>query len=189
MINWFKQVSTVLTWCVVVAPWEQALRIRRGKQVKLLTAGIYLRIPFIDRVYRQSVRCRSSVIPAQTITTRDKQVVTCVGTIRFSIDDLLKLFDTLEAPNDTIENEAASLVTRFVESHDLHQITAMDLEAYVETHLDLKQYGLAGKEFRLISFAAAKTYRFITGDLHLWNSDHDVRLRMAEICESPSNQG
>ena len=56
----FAQLSNVLTWVVVVAPWEQALRIRWGKTATLLKGGVYLRIPFIDRIYRQSVRKRTS---------------------------------------------------------------------------------------------------------------------------------
>ena len=59
-------IGDLFTWIVIVAPWEQALRIRLGKRVKLCKAGCYLRIPFIDRIYRQSIRRRLSYFQTQT---------------------------------------------------------------------------------------------------------------------------
>lgn len=47
---------------VVVAPWEQAVRVRLGKHLSVLNAGVHLKLPFADLVYLQSVRLRISGI-------------------------------------------------------------------------------------------------------------------------------
>src|SRR5690349_20949371 len=112
-----QQIVRVFTWFVVVAPWEQALRVRAGKHVRKLDGGIYLSIPFLDRIFKQSVRRRINVLHPQTLTTMDRHVVTCAGAIGYSVGDLEKLYDTLEQPNDTIENEVKAIISDFIGSH------------------------------------------------------------------------
>lgn len=36
MYSFFKSILQLLTWFVVVAPWEQAIRVRLGKRVRKL---------------------------------------------------------------------------------------------------------------------------------------------------------
>lgn len=177
--TFFRQFAQVLTWFVVVAPWEQAIRIRLGKNKRLLEAGFYFRIPFIDRVFKQSVRRRVHVITPQTLTTLDRKIVTCGGAIGFSIQDLFKFYDTLESPNDTISNEVAGLITQFVGSKNLAECEAGKIQAYVMERLDLGRYGLSGQEFFLTQFASTRAYRFITGEIPGWNKDQ--QLNMAEM--------
>lgn len=176
MLSIFKQLTQTLTWFVVVAPWEQAIRVRLGKHVRRLEAGTYLRIPFVDRVFKQSVRRRLSMVRPQTLTTMDRRVVTCAGAIGYSIGDLVKLYDTLESPNDTIENEVAGLVARFIGQTALSGITAKNLEEFVMAHLNLSKYGLEGQEFYLTSLATSKTYRFITGGMDSWTRDSPISM-------------
>ena len=83
-----QQIGRMFVWLVIVAPWEQAIRVRLGRRVRLLPAGAYLVIPFIDRVYRQTIRRRLSIIPPQTLTTRDGKSVTLGSAVGYSIVDL-----------------------------------------------------------------------------------------------------
>lgn len=170
------QNSEMLAWFVVVAPWEQAIRVRLGKHTTKLHAGIYLRIPFVDRVFKQSIRRRLSIIRAQTLTTADGKVITCAGALGFAIGDLEKLYDTLESPNDTLENEVAAIISRFIGGAPLKDCTSPKLEEYVRENLDLTRYGLIGQEFYTTSFATAKTYRFVTGDMSVWSHDRSMKM-------------
>jgi hypothetical protein len=54
---------------VVVLPWQQALRVRGGRHVRLLKPGIYLKVPILDVVQVESVRRRTSMVPIQTLST------------------------------------------------------------------------------------------------------------------------
>lgn len=174
-----KTIAQLFTWFVVIAPWEQAIRVRMGKKTTLLSGGWCLTIPFVDRIYKQSVRRRLRQLRPQTLTTLDRHVVSCTGAIGFYVKDLNKMYDTLESPNDTIESEVCALVAEFIGSKTLKECIALELEAFVRKGMDLSKYGLSGDEFYLTSFATCKTYRFITGDLVSWN--HDAGMNMSHI--------
>lgn len=178
LLELFRHIAQVFTWFIVVAPWEQAIRVRLGKHVRLLTKGAYIRIPFMDRIFRQSSRRRLSIIRPQTLTTSDGKVVSCAGAVGFAVNDLLKLYDTLENPNDTIECEVAGIISRFIGARTLRECTSPALEAYVRENLHLDKYGLSGQEFYTTSFATARTYRFITGEMGMWRTDD--RMTMVE---------
>lgn len=182
--NLIRQFSQLFTWFVVVAPWEQAVRVRLGKHVHLLDAGVCIKIPFVDRVFRQSIRRRLSIIRAQTLTTLDGKVVTCAGAIGYNIADLRKLYDTLESPNGTIENEVSGCIADFVARHDLTSCTAAGLQDHVMASIKLSNYGLAGQEFYLTHFAVCpRTLRLITGGIDVWANDGGINM------ESPAQPG
>lgn len=164
-----KQFLGLFSWIIVVAPWEQALRVRLGRHVSLLGPGAYLRIPFIDRVYRQSIRRRMHVIRHQTITTKDGKAVTLSGALGFSITNLETLFNSLESPLDTIEALVSARVAEYIGSHALTECGSSMIERHVLGSVDLSLYGLGGQEFYINSFAVVRTYRFITGELPNWD--------------------
>ena len=167
-----RQLGNLFTWAFIVAPWEQAIRVRGGKRRALLNRGIYLRIPFYDRVFKQNTRRRLTCLRGQTLTTSDGKIVTVSGAVGFRIDDLLRMYDTLDCPNDTIETEVSGVIAAFVGSTPLARCTQNGLCEYVQNNLDLSKYGLADQEFRLVSFAyVPRAYRLITGDIVSWNRD------------------
>lgn len=148
-------------WWVVVAPWEEAVRVRLGKHMAVLGPGVHLRIPAADRVFRQSVRRRFSSVPTQAVTTRDRHAVTISGALCYRIADIAKLYDSVHDAEDTIQTEAAALVARYVRDLDLADLQPAALEAAVTASLDLGRYGLADGEFALTDFVAVRTYRLI----------------------------
>ena len=167
-----QQLARALTWFFLVAPWEQAIRVRLGKHTKVLGAGVYVRIPFIDKVFKQSVRRRINAIRAQTLTTKDGKVITISGAVGYQIGDLGKLYDTLESANMTIENEVAGIIAEYIGERPLSECHSRKLEEFVAAKLDLAKYGLEGQEFYVQSFAASKTFRMITGEIgNSWHPD------------------
>lgn len=171
-----KNIAQLFTWFTVIAPWEQAIRVRMGKKTKLLSGGWCVTIPFIDKIYKQSVRRRLRQLRPQTLTTKDGYVVTCAGAIGFSVTDLNKLYDTLECPNDTIESEIGALISNYVGNATLKECSIVALEDFVKSKVNLSKYGLGGDEFYLLSFSVCKTYRLITGELASWNHDGGMTM-------------
>ena len=172
-----QQLARALTWFFTVAPWEQAILVRLGKHTKVLDAGVYFRIPFVDRIFKQSVRRRINTIKAQTLTTKDGKVVTCSGAIGYQIGDLGKLYDTLESANMTIENEVSGIIAQYIGSRVLADCHSRNLEEFVAERLNLSKYGLEGQEFYVQSFAVSKTYRLITGEIgSSWQMDSSLCL-------------
>ena len=159
------QIGRLFTWFVLVAPWEQALRVRLGRRVRLLGPGVYVSVPFFDRVYRQSVRRRLSLIYPQVVTTRDGQAVTLGASIGYKIVDLLKLYDTLHDASSTIECEAAAHIAAYVASSAYDECTPGNVEEFVRGKLGFEKFGLGEVEFYVTNFARVRTYRFITGGM------------------------
>ena len=164
----FNMIIRMFTWLVVIAPWEQAVRVRLGKYVVVLKAGIHLRIPFFDRIYRQSIRRRITLIGMQTLTTKDGVAVTVSGAVGFEIVDLLKLYQTLHDADDTIAFETLGMISDFIISHDLDECRAEDVKASVENKMNLEDYGLGKQEFFLTGFAVVKTFRLLQGNVREW---------------------
>lgn len=164
-----QHLSNLFTWVVIVAPWEQALRVRLGKHVRLLEAGCYLRIPFLDRVYRHTVRQRMFVVRPQVLTTKDGKTLTLSGAVGFRIGDLEKLFNSLHDAMDTIEAKIGSCIAEYVSSHSVVECEPLKIESHVAEMIDLSKYGLEDQEFGLTSFAIVRTHRLITGDLPAWS--------------------
>lgn len=170
------QAGQLLCWFVVVAPWEQALRIRLGKRVTLLRAGTYLRIPVIDRMYRQTVRRRFSGIGPVTLTTSDGRSVTLSGCVGFEIEDVLKLYNTVHQPSDTINAEISGIISQYVATHSYDECTPIRIQQHVIESVDLSRYGLGGVEFFISNFLATKTYRFVMGDANSWMRNGEMQM-------------
>ena len=162
------QISRFLYWVVVVAPWEQGIRIRLGKHIKLLGAGAHLVIPVIDRVYRQSCRRRLTVLRPMTLSTKDGRTVTISGYVGYAINDLLKLYNTISHAEDTIEAEVSTLVSSYISNNNFDDCKVPRIEDYVKSKMDIDRYGLSGSTFFISNFAVVKTYRFITGEVNSW---------------------
>jgi hypothetical protein len=159
----------MFAWIVIVAPWEQAIRVRLGRRVQLLAAGTYLRIPFIDRVYRQSIRRRLMVVYPQTLTTRDRRAITVGAAFGYSVADLMLLYNTLHDAQDTVRTTVAARISEYVAGNDFADCTPAKLEGHVRGNIDFSVFGLANPEFYITNFAAVKTYRFITGEVPSWS--------------------
>lgn len=159
----FRQLGRLFIWLVVVAPWEQALRVRLGKRVKLLNAGVFLAIPFIDRIYRQSVRRRLRIVQPQTLTTRDRRQLCIGGAVGYTITDILKLYSSVHSPDETIAAMAQAAIAEYVATHDYDECRPELIEAHVVKQMDLDRYGLGESEFYITNFVSTKTYRFVTG--------------------------
>jgi regulator of protease activity HflC (stomatin/prohibitin superfamily) len=173
-MNWVKEtfeyLSKFLQWYVMVAPWEKGIRIRLGKNQKLLDPGIHFRVPFIDTIYIQPIRVRVAHLSAQTATTRDGQAVTFAVAVGYSINDIMKLYNSVNEPERTICNMVQGEATHYVAVNELKDCTPAILSEAVAALLKQKaDYGLNYEYIRIVSYAVVRTYRIINDNY--WLSD------------------
>lgn len=169
----FRELGNLLRWWVMVAPWEQAVRVRLGKHVRVLGAGVHLRIPFVDRVFRQTIRRRYATVPTQTVTTTDGRTVTVSGTIGYEIRDVGRLYNTLHHAQEALQSETQGRVARFISARAYDECRPPVIEAHVLEAMDLGRYGMGGLEFFITDFAAPMTVRLIQGSPRDWtDGDH-----------------
>lgn len=183
-MNWiadlFFQIKRLFQWWVVVAPWEEAVRIRAGgEDVKLgpirilrgkkekVGAGIHWVIPYIDRIFKQSIRLRVGTLPSQNLTTADGHSLTLSCVLFYEISDLLKLYEKLHDADDTITGMAAAAIAEFVGTHTKAECTPANVELEANRLFSTRGLGVKGTKLNIITFSYCKTYRFITGDAEL----------------------
>ena len=164
-MNWLESIflglKKLLTWWVIVAPWEQAVRVRLGKRVTLLSAGVHWRLPVIDKFYIQSVRLRTADLPMLTVTTKDGYPVSVAGNLFFEIVDMLKLYETLHHAQEVMVDIASSAITKTIHGLNKEECTTQAIEESASALLDLGQYGINSSAIHLTDFAFVKTYRLI----------------------------
>jgi hypothetical protein len=172
---WLQSLMThfgeAFRWFYILQPWEQALRVRCGKHIRLHAGGLHFKVPYIDYIFKQNTRLRISDVPAQTITTLDAQTITLSGALQYRVADITPLFTKLHMAENTIAQECQAILTEY--------IAWKDIMSHVQERLNLEQYGLADIRFILKDFAVVKTYRFITGDMDTW-TDHSLQTDAAE---------
>lgn len=159
----FAFATKLVHWWIVVSPWEQALRVRLGKHVLVLHAGVHFKIPFIDKLYLRNIRMRWTRLLEQDLSTTDGRVITLQGLLGYSIVDISKLFNTLHHAEATIQGEAMRHISSFIHSHPLEECNPASLESFLSKALDLEQFGLGDIRLSITDFTVVKTYRFLTG--------------------------
>lgn len=148
-------------WSIIL-PWEQGIRIRFGKHVRDMTPGVWLRIPFVDQVYQQSVRLRSEAMSCQNVTTRDGKTIFLASQVSFAIGNLRLLFDTLQHVESTIINRAAQAIATYIQTHDFVDCRPECIAQSVTASLDFRQYGLDQVTIGITDYVVTKTYRLLS---------------------------
>jgi SPFH domain / Band 7 family len=155
-------IKNLLQWWFIVEPWEQAVRVRFGKHVLLFNGGAHFRIPFFDTVYIQNTRRRLIPIGSQTLTTKDRRLVTIHSTLGFTITDVLLLQQTLHDADSTVLQHVTARLSEDIATHDLIDCTPSNVMRRVRHDLNLEKYGLGNLELALTSYVAdIKTIRLI----------------------------
>jgi hypothetical protein len=158
----FQSIGYLFRWWFLVLPWEQGVRVRFGKSVRVFASGLHFMVPFVDRVYVQNTRLRISPVPAQTLTTKDNKTVTLCGSLRYRIESILTLYQTLHQAEETLGQQAVGLVAEYVANNNLTECAPAKLAAAVSEKLNLSRFGLNETSFLITDFAVVHTYRFIS---------------------------
>ena len=69
--DFFEYIFQSIKIWVIVQPWEKGIIVRNGKHTRLISKGIYFRIPYFDSVFIQESRLRVCSLPVQTLTSKD----------------------------------------------------------------------------------------------------------------------
>lgn len=168
IVGLIRQFFQLFVWWVVCTPWEQIVRVRAGKHVKLLEAGIHFRVPYLDRVYRQTTRLRTMALPVQTLTTLDGKTLTCAGSVGYAIGDMVRLYQTLHDAEDTLRQRTMGAIANYVYTHLAAECTPAAVQADAGSKINLSQYGLTEATVQLTAFCFVRTHRLIMDSM--WGS-------------------
>ena len=150
-------------WWITVSPWEQAVRVRLGKHLKLFSGGVHIKIPFIDEYYVQSIRLRITLLPMQTVMTQDGKPLTVGATIAYSIKDIMRLYQTLHHAHDSVRNVAQGVIAQVAHETPYEQLEPIRLgeKASYGCIPILTNYGLGDISVQVTDFISVRTLRLI----------------------------
>lgn len=154
-------IAKFFEWWIIIMPWEQAIFIRAGKNPKVITNGLYFKIPFIDRIYIQPIRVRMIDLPVQTISTLDGKTITIKSVVGYSIKDILKMFNTISHPEMTIGGIVMGGISEYIRTTKLNDLSPKLVEEYLLNNLSKLDYGLGDISIKIPTWAEVKTFRLI----------------------------
>lgn len=159
--QFFEYIFKSLKIWVIVQPWEAGIRVRMGKRIKVLSGGVFFKIPYFDSVYVQEVRLRVTEMPMQTLTSKDRKTVTLNSSMGYTIESIERLYNTLHKPEMTLQSIAMSAIAEVISSTNMEDISPALLETEVVNKLSAEDYGLKYDFFKVSNFAVVQTYRLI----------------------------
>jgi hypothetical protein len=169
-VNWLTTILQAFgkpfQWWVVVAPWERGLLIRLGRVAKVLEPGPHFRIPFLDRVYVQSIRKRTIVDTGYSVTSKDGAVLTVSIAIDFAITDVRCLYDSMANPEVTISTMAASRIAQYVSGCDRVDLSpdAIGSDATRNVLPRPETMGIGDFDVRVTGFAFSRALRVMMNE-------------------------
>ena len=172
----FEFLSRMVTWWVVVAPWQRAVRLRFGKRMVELQPGIHLKVPLVHQVFSQNIRLLVVDTPNQTVTTADGRVVTISAVVGYRIVDIKRVFSSIQNPRDVVNSLAMGAISVYVTSHSAVECSVPEIEADLTGRLHAEDWGLGFGLVKITDFAFVKTYRFITNESNqnFWSGSLDL---------------
>jgi regulator of protease activity HflC (stomatin/prohibitin superfamily) len=63
IVNWIDQILPM----VIIPSYEEGVMMRFGKFKKVISGGVYFKIPFFDEILRQHVVVTTISLPAQSL--------------------------------------------------------------------------------------------------------------------------
>lgn len=174
LFNFLQKFWALAIWWVIVAPWEKVLRVRLGggtqKRIVEYGAGAHFRIPYIDVIYRQTVRLQFTSLEPQTVTTLDGQTITFAGVFGYVVEDLRTLYNTIQHADSTIQSLVHGALAQYIYSHTAEECEPDVIEQAVVNELDISQFGLGAPRLSITTFARVKTYRLILDEHSIYSS-------------------
>lgn len=163
VLDYLARLFRGIAFWVVVLPWQQALRVRAGRYVRLLSGGIFLKLPVLDVIQIESVRRRTSLVPTQTLSTSDGATVVVSAVVGYAIGDLEKLYRSLHHAEDTIAQSAQGVIAEEVFRLRRSEIDPAKLADLVNRRLEqmFSPYGLDQVGLRITDFSFLRAIRLI----------------------------
>lgn len=161
IISLIRQFIDLFRVWIIICPWEQAVRVRLGKHVKVLQSGIHLRLPLVDSIFLQSTRMRICSTDRQTVNTADNKTITITASVGYSIASVHTLYNTLHHAEDTIRNLVRAKIAEVISRHPSDRLDIPFVMLEVSNSIQLAGYGLADVCLYVNEFALSRTYRLI----------------------------
>ena len=163
ILDYLARLFRGMAFWIVVLPWQQALRVRAGRFVRLFGPGVYLKLPILDVVQIESVRRRTSMVPTQTLSTADGHTVVVGAVIGYAIEDVERLYQSLHHAEDTIAQTAQGAIAEEMFRLRRSEVDPAKLARLINGRLvgAFARFGLGDVTLHITDFAFLRAIRLI----------------------------
>ena len=116
LLNWLLGIWEELVPWEIIAPWDEGIRVRFGKYIKVLKPGMHLSLPWIDEIQTINVKLQAVNIPNQNVWTLQRESVTVSGAVEYRITDIKKCFVDVQDHDESLIEVTQGLIAEYVGS-------------------------------------------------------------------------
>lgn len=173
--DWLRTFLANASWWFTVRPWEQAVRLTRGKNRELLGPGLYFKVPVIHQAIIYPIRLRTVYVPMQTLRSGDGRTVSIGLILKYKIADLARVLDSLHNPEGTLGHLAQGAIADLLPTIRAAEATATKLREAVGAVINPEKYGIAEFEVLVSDNAdlSQRTFRLIQEGRY-FNADGEI---------------
>ncbi len=165
LAQWLEAFTSVIPRLGIMPANHKGVKYQHGKTVIEIEPGLYWYWPLVTSVESLAVKRQTVNVPTQTIYAACGISISAGCVVVFEISDIVKaLFETWEI-DETITDEAESLLAQVVskiESIDT-DIKELNKELTIEMRKRLSPYGVSVKRANIRDFAPSRVFRIIGG--------------------------
>ena len=166
LITAIQQFGKHLSPLFVIDMWEEGIVLRGGRFLKIVKSGMYLKIPFLDAVWKHTTITQSIDIPPQSVTTADNKNVVVKGIIRFTISDIKLFLTTITEPKDVLTDTTGGMIRGIIEDTKWIDIVDIDKKLTSKVSKFVKKWGIKVEKVTLTDLQIANSIRIIQDGTH-----------------------
>lgn len=180
MLDWLKEILEKVwdyakCW-QVIDPFEGGVRLRAGKHIRsglfkrfgymsgaALGPGFHWKIPFIDSILVSSVVPTTIDLSEQTVTTRDERQLVIEATVKYEVDDVVKLLLEVKSAADALADMAKGIIRREAVQSVWPDVNGEDFEKTInrKIKLEAKMWGIKVHTVSIVSMAEMLSVRLL----------------------------
>lgn len=122
----FDRLLSVFPRILILAPYENGIRLTFGKYLQRLNPGWYLFWPLIQKVLWMEIQTQVVDLRIQSVRTKDNYDIIISGAIQYSIKDVEKAIINVQDVDKAVETLSLGIILTFVKGKSLEE--CQDLE-------------------------------------------------------------
>ena len=152
----------------IVNQWEEGVKLKFGKFIKVVGPGLNWKIPFFEQVWVTPVITQTVNLKSQTVTTLDEKSVVLSSIVRYQIHDVQKFLLGVMHANDVLVDTTQGIIRDIVENTTWNDLVDLTKNVTPEVNEQVKKWGITVELISFPDLGEITTYRIISdGKDHL----------------------
>lgn len=168
MFDWIKELIqslwSHLKFWYVVNEYERAVVLRLGtRRGGVKVGGFYYKLPFADEVLSTQVVPTTFDLSEQTITTKNNVQLVLESTIKYEVEDAIKLLLEVRSASDALADMAKGIIRREAVQSEWPDTNGEEFERVINRKIraEAKRWGIKVHEVSITSMAPMVSIRLL----------------------------